>query len=78
LRRPASPHLISEIRLICELAQRVLDPNPRVRWAAYSEDFAEIRREIGESLPDSFWDYERRMWEPGGFQRDLPANRREW
>ncbi|ACB25719.1 FdhF/YdeP family oxidoreductase [Methylobacterium radiotolerans] len=78
LRRPASPHLISEIRLICELAQRVLDPNPRVRWAAYSEDFAEIRREIGETLPDSFWDYERRMWEPGGFQRDLPANRREW
>jgi len=78
LRRPASPHLISEIRLICELAQRVLDPNPRVRWEAYSEDYAEIRREIGETLPDSFWDYERRMWEPGGFQRDLPANRREW
>jgi len=78
IRRPASPHLISEIRLICELAQRVLEPNPRVRWDLYSEDYAEIRKEIGETLPDSFWDYERRMWEPGGFQRDLPANRREW
>ena len=78
LRRPASPHLIGEIRLICELAQRVLDPNPRVRWDVYSDDYAEIRREIGETLPDSFWDYERRMWEPGGFQRDLPANRRDW
>ncbi|WP_267361154.1 MULTISPECIES: FdhF/YdeP family oxidoreductase [unclassified Methylobacterium] len=78
VRRPASPHLIGEIRLICELGQRVLDPNPRVRWDVYSDDYAEIRREIGETLPKSFWDYERRMWEPGGFQRDLPAKRREW
>lgn len=78
VRRPASPHLIGEIRLICELAQRVLDPNPRVRWDLYSDDYAEIRKEIGETLPASFWDYERRMWEPGGFQRDLPANRRDW
>jgi molybdopterin-dependent oxidoreductase alpha subunit len=78
LRTPASPHLLSEMRLICELAQRVLDPNPRMRWDAYMTDYAEIRREIGETLPDTFWDYERRMWEPGGFQRPLPANKREW
>ncbi|MFB0489075.1 molybdopterin-dependent oxidoreductase alpha subunit [Methylobacterium sp. OAE515] len=78
VRRPASPHLIGEIRLICELAQRVLDPNPRVRWDLYTDDYAEIRKEIAETLPASFWDYERRMWEPGGFQRDLPANRRDW
>jgi molybdopterin-dependent oxidoreductase alpha subunit len=78
LRTPASPHLISEMRLICELAQRVLDPNPRMRWDAYMTDYAEIRREIGETLPDTFWDYENRMWEPGGFQRPLPAKKREW
>ena len=78
LRKPASPHLISEIRLICELALKVLDPNPRVRWTDYMTDYAEIRREISATLPDSFWDYERRMWEPGGFQRDLPVKRREW
>ncbi len=72
---PASPHLISEIRLICELARAVLEPNPRVRWDAYMQDYAEIRKEIGKTLPDSFWDYERRMWEPGGFQRDMPVKR---
>ncbi len=55
LRKPASPHLISEIRLICELAQRVLEPNPRVRWEEYRTDYAEIRKEISETLPDSFW-----------------------
>jgi molybdopterin-dependent oxidoreductase alpha subunit len=78
LRTPASPHLISEMRLICELAQRTLDPNPKMRWDAYMQDYAEIRREIGETLPDTFWDYEHRMWEPGGFQRPLPAKKREW
>ncbi|WP_120010468.1 FdhF/YdeP family oxidoreductase [Teichococcus vastitatis] len=78
LRRPASPHLLSEIRLLCELAKRVLEPNPRVRWDDYMTNYAEIRLEVGKTLPDTFWDYERRMWEPGGFQRDLPAKRREW
>jgi molybdopterin-dependent oxidoreductase alpha subunit len=78
LRTPASPHLISEMRLICELAERVLDPNPRMRWGDYKRDYAEIRREIGETLPDTFYDYERRMWEPGGFQRPLPAKARDW
>ena len=78
LRTPASPHLISETRLICELAQQVLEPNPRMRWEAYMRDYAEIRREIGETLPDTFWDYEQRMWEPGGFQRPLPAKKRDW
>jgi molybdopterin-dependent oxidoreductase alpha subunit len=78
LKKPASPHLLSEIRLICELAQKVLDENPRVRWAHYMRDYAEIRKEIGTTLPDIFWDYERRMWEPGGFQRPLPAKKRQW
>jgi molybdopterin-dependent oxidoreductase alpha subunit len=78
IRRPASPHLISEIRLLCELAKKTLDPNPRVRWDDYMADYAEIRKEVSETLPDTFWDYERRMWEPGGFQRDMPVKRREW
>jgi molybdopterin-dependent oxidoreductase alpha subunit len=78
LRRPASPHLLSEIRLLCELAKRVLEPNSRVRWDDYMTNYAEIRLEVGKTLPDTFWDHERRMWEPGGFQRDLPAKPREW
>jgi len=78
LRAPASPHLISEIRLVCELAKQVLPANVRVRWDDYMTDYAEIRKEIATTLPDNFHDYETRMWEPGGFQRDLPAKRREW
>lgn len=78
LRAPASPHLISETRLLCELAKQVLPANVRVRWDDYMTDYAEIRKEIAATLPDDFHDYETRMWEPGGFQRDLPAKRREW
>lgn len=78
VRKPASPHLISEIRLLCELAKKTFDPNPRIRWDDYMADYAEIRKEISETLPDTFWDYDRRMWEPGGFQRPLPAKHREW
>jgi hypothetical protein len=54
IRRPASPHLISEIRLICELAKKMFEPNPKVWWGAYMTHYAEIRREIGETLPDTF------------------------
>ena len=78
LRTPASPHLISEMRLICEIAQRVLDPNPKMRWDDYRKDYAEVRAEIAHTLPDIFHDYETRMWEPGGFQRPLPAKHRDW
>ena len=78
VRRPASPHLISEIRLICEIAKKALDPNPLVKWDNWMGNYAEIRKAISETLPNEFYDYERRMWEPGGFQRPLPARKREW
>lgn len=78
MRTPASPHLISEIRLICELAKKMFAPNPRLRWDDYMTHYAEIRSEIGKTLPDAFWDYDRRMWEPGGFPRPMPAKHREW
>ncbi|WP_298963275.1 FdhF/YdeP family oxidoreductase [uncultured Methylobacterium sp.] len=78
MRTPASPHLISEIRLVAELGKRVLEPNPRVPWDAWSNDYRLIRAAIGETFPETFHDYDRRMWEPGGFQRVLPACKREW
>ncbi|KMO34971.1 formate dehydrogenase [Methylobacterium tarhaniae] len=78
MRRPASPHLISEIRLVAELGKRVLEPNPKVPWDDWCDDYRLIRRSIGETYPETFHDYDRRMWEPGGFQRPLPACKREW
>ena len=78
VRAPASPHLISEVRLVCELAKATLDPNPKLTWDAWRDDYRLIRRSIGETYPDIFYDYDRRMWQPGGFQRPIPARDRNW
>ncbi len=78
VRAPASPHLISEVRLVAELAKATLDPNPKVTWDAWIDDYSKIRQSIATTYPAIFEDYERRMWEPGGFQRPLPARKREW
>lgn len=78
VRTPASPHLLSEIRLVCEMAKATLDPNPKLTWDAWRDDYRLIRRSIAETYPEIFYDYDTRMWEPGGFQRPLPARHREW
>jgi len=78
VRKPASPHLISEIRLVAELAKASLPPNPHTPWDEWTNDYALIRKSIGETYPEIFFNYEARMWEPGGFQRPLPARHRHW
>ena len=78
VRTPASPFLLSEVRLVCELAKATLDPNPRLTWDAWCNDYRLIRQAIGETYPEIFHDYDRRMWEPGGFHRPVPARERQW
>ncbi|GAN55390.1 FdhF/YdeP family oxidoreductase [Tanticharoenia sakaeratensis] len=78
VRLPASRHLISEVRLVGEIAKATLDPNPKVSWDDWIADYSLVRRAIAETYPDTFSDYEDRMWEPGGFQRPLPARHRGW
>jgi len=78
VRAPASKHLVSEIRLLAEVAKRTLEPNPRVTWDAWADDYSTIRTAITGTYPEIFRDYETRMWEPGGFHRPLPARDRVW
>jgi anaerobic selenocysteine-containing dehydrogenase len=78
VRTPASPHLISEIRLVAEMAMATLDPNPKVPWATWADDYRVIRQEIAKTYPETFHDYDRRMWEPGGLPRPRPASHRDW
>jgi molybdopterin-dependent oxidoreductase alpha subunit len=78
VRTPASPHLISEIRLVAELAKASLPPNDNTPWDDWANDYALIRKSIGQTYPEIFFDYEKRMWAPGGFQRPLPARHRDW
>ena len=78
VRMKASKHLISEVEFIARLAQATLPPNPKVPWDEWLQDYSRIRLAIAETYPDIFHDYERRMWEPGGFHRNLPARHRQW
>jgi molybdopterin-dependent oxidoreductase alpha subunit len=78
VRAPASKHLLSEVEVVIRMAKAALDPNPKVPWDAWLADYSRIRHSIAETYPDIFHDYERRMWEPGGFHRYLPARERVW
>jgi anaerobic selenocysteine-containing dehydrogenase len=48
---PASPHLRSEVRIVCELAQRVLGDRVPVAWAAWAADYGRIRDAIEAAVP---------------------------
>ena len=75
---PASAELRSEPWIIAALAKAVLPPNPKVDWDGWIADYSRIRDAIEHTYPDMFKDYNKRMWQPGGFHRPLAACRREW
>ncbi len=77
VRPPASKHLLSEPKIVAEIAKAILPPNPHIPWDDWVANYALVREEIGAIYPD-FHDMDTRMWQPGGFRRDLPATRREW
>lgn len=49
---PASEHLRSEVRIVCELAQRVLGDRVPVPWRAWMDDYDLIRDAIERAIPD--------------------------
>ena len=79
IRTPASRHLLSEVEVVIRMAKASLGAaNPKVNWDAWLADYSRIRASIAETYPQVFHDYDRRMWEPGGFHRPLPARARVW
>jgi len=77
-RKPASPHLKSEIAIVAGIAKAVLPPNPKVTWDQWQADYGLIRDQIAETYPDMFHDFNARMFTPGGFYKGNTARRRIW
>jgi molybdopterin-dependent oxidoreductase alpha subunit len=75
---PASEHLLSEPKIVAELAKAILSPNPRLDWENWIADYGNIRNAIAQTYPEVFHDFNERMWTPGGFHRPLPARHRKW
>lgn len=48
---PASEQLRSEVRIVCELAQRLLSPSHPVPWAQWAADYDRIRDAIAQAIP---------------------------
>ena len=48
---PASEHLRSEVRIVCELAQRVLGDRVGVPWADWAADYGNVRAAIARAIP---------------------------
>lgn len=70
---PASPELISEVAIVCRLAQRTLGVKPSIPWGEFERDYDLIRDSISRVVPD-FDDFNRRVREPGGFRLPNPVN----
>lgn len=76
--RPASPDLLSEIRIVAELAKATLSGAARVPWDDWVADYGRIRDAIARTFPEDFHDMNARMFAPGGFARPLAARDRRW
>ncbi|MGY0575343.1 FdhF/YdeP family oxidoreductase [Bradyrhizobium sp. RDM12] len=76
--RPASPDLLSEPRIVAELAKATVSGRTSIPWDAWVADYAGIRDAIASTYPDIFHDFNERMWKPGGFHRPIAARQRSW
>ena len=64
--KPASPHLRSEVDIVCSIALAALGADHPVPWDAMRRDYSEIRRRIARVVPGCE-DFDSRVDTPGGF-----------
>lgn len=76
--QPASPDLLSEPRIVAEIAKASLPPNQHVPWDAWVDDYSLVREAITATWPDIFANFNGRLGEPGGIEKPLPARERQW
>lgn len=75
--RPASRHLLSEPAIVAGIAKATLTTGA-VPWDRWVDDYSLIRDAIEATYPETFRDFNKRLFQPGGIPRPLPAREREW
>jgi molybdopterin-dependent oxidoreductase alpha subunit len=78
LEKPASEHLKSELAIVACMAKATLLPNPNVKWDEWTSDYSKVRDLIAETYPDEFYNFNARLFQPGGFWRGNSAHERIW
>ncbi len=76
--KPAHEGLLSEPRIVAEIAKHALEPNSKVPWEDWVNNYALVRDAIEATYPEPFRDFNGRLDIPGGFPRPVPARHREW
>ncbi|WP_330461481.1 FdhF/YdeP family oxidoreductase [Streptomyces sp. NBC_00820] len=71
MKKPASPHLLSEPAIIAGMARAAL-PDSATPWESYVEDYDRIRDTMASAL-EGFEDFNRRVRLPLGFRIKQPA-----
>ncbi|WP_280267917.1 FdhF/YdeP family oxidoreductase [Nocardia wallacei] len=69
--QPVSPHLRSEVAIVCELARELLGPEHPVPWDEFRHDYDRIRDAIARVVPGCA-DYNAKVRQRNGFQLPHP------
>lgn len=77
-RKPPSDQVKSELAIVAGIAKAALAPNPKLRWDEWTGDYGLVRYLIEKTYPDDFRDYNKRMYDAGGFYRGNAAHERVW
>jgi molybdopterin-dependent oxidoreductase alpha subunit len=77
-RPPVSESVRSELAIVAGIAKATLPPLPALQWDAWTGDYALVRDLIERTYPDDFRDYNKRMYQAGGFYRGNGAHERVW
>ena len=77
-RKPPSQMVKSELAIVTGIAKAALAPNSRLKWEEWTGDYGLVRDLIEHTYPDDFRDFNKRMYEPGGFYRGNAAHERVW
>jgi len=68
---PASPHLMSEVEIICRLAEATIGDRYGIAWKEMRQDYSVIRTHISKVVPGCE-SYEVNVHRPGGFVMPHP------
>lgn len=74
---PASPDLLSEIAIICCLAEATLGKRSNAPWAEFAQNYDLIRERIERVVP-GFDKFNLRIHQPGGFYLPNGVKERRW
>ncbi|TBY42980.1 FdhF/YdeP family oxidoreductase [Rhizobium leguminosarum] len=75
--KPASGELLSEAAIVAGIAKATIGVS-KVPWDEWVGDYSKVRDAIEQTYPETFKDFNKRLFQPGGFPRPLPARERKW